>query len=152
MEWHDFCDASDAAVIYLWLITTYDIQVSLVISKSSFSHQMAHHSTSWIVWSLSLSTASISCQTSAQYFTIKLLLGLTVLSSLIGLMEAPGGSRHLSEIESQWVWSSFLPNRWHHVNRVDNPADCASRDFLCELPSLANMAQAVTCKLASSPY
>ena len=131
MELHGFCDASElayAAVVYLRLTTTLDTQVSLVISKTKVSPIKR-----LTIPRLELCGASLLARLLhhvRQILNIPLSQTYAWTDSTIVLNWLDGSPKRFKTYVGNrisMIMELLPPDRWHHVNGIDNPADCASR-------------------------
>ena len=154
MELHGFCDASElayAAVVYVRLTTTLNTQVSLVISKTKVSPIKR-----LTIPRLELCGACLLAQLHhvRQVLDVPLSQTYAWTDSTIVLNWLDGSPKRFKTYVGNrisMIMELLPPDKWHHVNGIDNPADCASRGLfpsellqhsLVEWP---NLAQAVIC-------
>ena len=134
-ELHGLCDVSElayAAIAYLRLVDSSGcIQVSLVTSKTKVAPLKPLS-----IPCLELCGALLLSQLLhhlSQVFKVPLSLTHVWTDSMIVLQWLDGSPRRFKTYACNRV-SAIInlipPNRWHHVNGCENPADCGSRGLL----------------------
>ena len=141
IELHGFCDASEdayAGVVYLRMTDSAgNVQVSLVISKTKVAPIKRLS-----IPRLELCGAHLLAQL---LHHVKKVFDLPISNihawtdSTIVLSWLDGNPRRFKTYvgnQVSYIMDLIPPDRWNHVNGLDNPADCASRG--CFLLSLLN--------------